>query len=292
MKKLLVFLFASLVFTCCDKAENADAPAKSDEVSEDMVRFSPPSSGLIAGLATPGAGNDRTESTVSDNAKSIKIPEKIKKTADINITVEDYYKSRAEVEKVVKAGNAYISSENESKSTYSISNTIVIRVLNKDFDAMVDNVTGIARHVNSKNISTEDVTAQFIDITARLKTKREVEKRYFEILQKANKITDILEVEEKIRIIQEEIEAKEGELKYLNDQVDYSTINLNMHQDFEYTPVGEPGFFGRLGHAFGNGWKGFLGFIVGLVYVWPLWLVLGIIAYFLVKFIKKQMRKK
>lgn len=222
----------------------------------------------------------------------IKIPEKIKKTADINLTVDDYKVARLAIEKVVKSGHAYISAENEQNSTYSISNTMIIRVLNKDFDGMVNNITGIASHVNSKNIYTEDVTAQFVDITARLKSKKEVEKRYIDLLQKATKVGEILEVEQNLRVIREEIEAKEGELKYLNNQVNYSTINLSVHQDFEYQPQDEPGFFGRLGHAFGNGWKGFLSFLVGIAYAWPLWIILGIGTYVLVKFVKRQLKKK
>lgn len=242
----------------------------------------------IAGNAGLTAG---TTSVAIPEVNPVKVAEKIKKTADVNISVEDYKVARAAIDKIVKTGNGYISGENEQNSTYSISNSMTIRVANKDFDAMVSNIAGVASHVNSKNIYMEDVTAQFVDITARLKTKKEVEKRYLDLLSKASKVTDILEVEEHLRYIREEIEAKEGQLKLLNDQVAYSTINLNFSQSFEYTPQDEPGFFGRMGHAFGNGWKGFLSFVIGLVYVWPLWLILGLTAYFLVKFIKRKLKK-
>jgi hypothetical protein len=301
MKKFPLILFSLLLLAACGSKESNYA----DEAKMDMSPPADGGSGIISENLKSSADkvseqeteakeeNMPTQSQLSPASEQrIKIPEKIKKTADINISVDDYKQARAAIEKMVKSGNAYIASENEQNNTYSLSNTMVIRVLNKDFDGLVNNVSAIASHVNSKNVYTEDVTAEFVDITARLKTKREVEKRYFDILQKASKVTDILEVEEKIRVIQEEIEAKEGQLKYLNDQVAYSTINLSFHQDFEYQPSEEPGFFGRLGHAFGNGWKGFLGFIVGIVYVWPLWLILGLVAYFLVKFIKKQLKKK
>jgi len=220
-----------------------------------------------------------------------KIREKIKRTADINLTVDNYKIARAALAKIVAAGNGSISGENEQNTTYNITNSIIIRVPNRNFDAMVGSITAIDAHVNSKNIYTEDVTAQFVDITARLKSKKEVEKRYLDLLQKAAKVTDILEVEEQLRVIREEIEAKEGQLNYLNDQVDYSTINLSLHQDFEFTPQDSPGFFGRMATAFGNGWNGFLGFLVGIMYAWPLWIILAIGGYFLYRFIKKQRRK-
>lgn len=276
-------------FAALDMTVSAEeAPPPPPGVTE-TVKFSPP---VVADEAESGnnSGSGLTSTTTVASAP-IKIAEKIKKTADVNISVEDYKVARVAIDKIVKTGNGYISGENEQNSTYSISNSMTIRVANKDFDAMVSNIAGVASHVNSKNIYMEDVTAEFVDITARLKTKKEVEKRYLDLLNKAVKVSDILEVEEHLRAIREEIEAKEGQLKLLNDQVAYSTINLNFSQSFEYTPQDEPGFFGRMGKAFGNGWKGFLGFLIGIVYVWPLWLILGLTAYFLVKFIKRRLKK-
>lgn len=292
-------LFSMLCLTACNKSYESSEDKESVSPSADLtpsVKYLEPTvseEGLSSGAANLTASYSVADKKVLQDATRVqeKIPEKIKKTADINLTVDDYKEARSSVEKIVKSGNGYISGENEQNNTYSIFNTMVIRVTNKDFDRMVNSIAAIKGHVNSKNIYTEDVTAQFVDITARLKSKKEVEKRYLELLQKAAKVSDILEVEEQLRVIREEIEAKEGELKYLNDQVDYSTINLSFHQDFEYTPQDRPGFFGRMGTAFGNGWSGFLSFLVGMMYAWPLWVILSIGGYFLYKFIRKQIKK-
>ncbi|MBA3971388.1 MAG: DUF4349 domain-containing protein [Bacteroidetes bacterium] len=302
--KKIVFLFAlSFIFLAsCNDSSSGFGYGKAKEeslVSASMDMSEPPPPPMTEKVAFTPAGSGETEdskeagnaSVPPADAPAVKIAEKIKKTADVDISVEDYKIAREAIGKIVKAGNAYIGGENEQNSTYSITNSMVIRVANKDFDGMVTNLAAVASNVNSKNVYMEDVTAEFVDITARLKTKKEVEKRYIELLNKATKVTDILEVEQQLRVIREEIEAKEGQLKYLNDQVNYSTINLTLHQNFEYTPQNEPGFFGRMGHAFGNGWKGFLSFLVGIVYAWPLWIILGMIAYFSVKFIKKRLKK-
>lgn len=305
MKTMYSLILAIVMFSSCgSKSADYNGLLSSPEqsVSSEMSPPpppSPPADGAMNDEASivpeepkmegvGGSSVNKANSTV----ERIKIPEKIKKTADLNITVEDYKKARTEIEKIVKSGNAYIGSENEQNTTYSITNYMVIRVLNRDFDSMVNKLLTVASNVNSKNVTAEDVTAQFVDIQSRLKSKKEIEKRYLDILQKASKVSDILEIEQKLGEIREEIEAKEGELKFLSDQVNYSTINLNFHQEFEYTPTDRPGFFGRLGSAFGNGWSGFLSFLVGVVYVWPLWLILGLTAYLLVKFIKRQSKKK
>lgn len=304
MKTMYSLILAIVMFSSCGGNRSADfkglMPSAEESVSSDMSPPPPPSppsdaamndETLVADNISKEAGGSSAANEIASIVK-IKIPEKIKKTADLNITVDDYKKARTEIEKIVKSGNAYIGSENEQNTTYSITNYMVIRVMNKDFDSMVNKLLTVASNVNSKNVTAEDVTAQFVDIQSRLKSKKEIEKRYLDILQKASKVSDILEIEQKLGEIREEIEAKEGELKFLSDQVNYSTINLNVHQDFEYTPTDRPGFFGRLGSAFGNGWSGFLSFLVGVVYVWPLWLILGLTAYLLVKFIKRQSKKK
>ncbi|MBK7184207.1 MAG: DUF4349 domain-containing protein [Bacteroidetes bacterium] len=288
--RIYLSLIAIAMLAACAGASREEK-ISADITSADMaglpmmesVKFTPPT------VMDEETGNSLAAGTTA--TLQIKIPSKIRKTANLNITVDDYKKARTEIEKIIKTSNSYIGNENEQNSTYSITNDMVIRVVNKDFEGMVNRLLGVATNVNSKNISAEDVTAQFVDIQSRLKSKKEIEKRYLDILNKASKVTDVLEIEQKLGEIREEIEAKEGELKYLGDQVDYSTINLTFHQDFEYTPADKPGFFGRIGHAFGNGWNGFLSFLVGIVYAWPLWIILGGIAYFLVRFIRRKMKK-
>ncbi len=303
MKTMYSLLLAVVMFSsCANKSEESKVGSSASGETVDGIMSPPPPSAPpseeVLMDQTSIAKKEQNEETGGSSisapsavSEKIKIPEKIKKTAQLIITVEDYKKARTEIEKIVKSGNAYIGSENEQNSTYNITNNMEIRVLNKDFDLMVNKLLTVASHVNSKNVNAEDVTAQFVDIQSRLKSKKEIEKRYLDILQKASKVSDILEIEQKLGQIREEIEAKEGELKYLSDQVNYSTINLNFHQEFEYTPSDRPGFFGRMGNAFGNGWTGFLSFLVGIIYVWPLWIILGAGAYFLVRIIRRSSKK-
>lgn len=297
MKMYYFILAGALAFSSCGK--NAE---KSYDMSLAATTAEPPPPPPSPAQASADgeftmeeAGEQLKEGVISKNAISseqVKVAEKIKKTAYLMLTVEDYKKARISIEKIIKSGKAYIGNENEQNSTYSISNTMIIRVQNKEFDAMVNQLLTVASHINSKSITAEDVTAQYIDIQSRLKSKREIEKRYLDILSKASKVSDILEIERNLGQIREEIEAKEGELKLLADQVDYSTINLTFHQEFEYTPTDKPGFWGRFGNAFVNGWHGFLTFLVGVAYAWPLWLILGLTGYGLVRFIKRKRAKK
>lgn len=236
-----------------------------------------------------GESAKMSEKSASDSRVSgtIPIPDKIIKTANIGIGVKNYKESLGKIKQIVKSNNAYVSNEEERNYSYSISNTIVIRVTNKNFDSLIHLLLNEASKIEYKTISAVDVTEEFVDIEARLKTKKDVEKRYTEILKQARTIHEIMEVEEELRVIREEIEAKEGRLKYLSNQVDYSTINLSINQKFQ-TPIYQDGFFSKIANAFSAGWEGIKLFIIGIFYLWPLWIILGVGLYILLKFLNRK----
>lgn len=236
-----------------------------------------------------GESAKMSEKSASDSRVSgtIPIPDKIIKTANIGIEVKNYKESLGKIKQIVKSNNAYVSNEEERNYSYSISNTIVIRVTNKNFDSLIHLLLNEASKIEYKTISAVDVTEEFVDIEARLKTKKDVEKRYTEILKQARTIHEIMEVEEELRVIREEIEAKEGRLKYLSNQVDYSTINLSINQKFQ-TPIYQDGFFSKIANAFSAGWEGIKLFIIGIFYLWPLWIILGVGLYILLKFLNRK----
>ena len=90
--------------------------------------------------------------------------------------------------------------------------------------------------------------------------------------------------EERIRVVQEEIESREGRLNYLKNQVSLSTINLNIYQNVNGPVAKQPGFFKKIGRAFGEGWGVFLDILIGLVYLWPVILILSLLFYLLRRF--------
>ena len=90
---------------------------------------------------------------------------------------------------------------------------------------------------------------------------------------------DILNAEEKIRIIQEEIESIEGRIKYINNKAALSTIHINIYQEVTYVAkptVYKKSFLTRVKEGATNGWELILSIVVGLVNIWPL--ILGLIG--------------
>ncbi len=245
---------------------------------------------------------------------------KIIKTADLKIKVDNVKMASTKIANLVDMNGGYISSENlqstknyyqtiEKTEDYKIeeyevvtSNVIYIRVPTQNFQKVLSGMKGIAVSEDYVRIDAQDVTEEYYDLETRLKTKKEVEKRYIEILRsKAKTVSEILTAEEKIRVIREEIEVVEGRLKYLQNKVSLSSIQIELYQDpifvqetIKYKQYQETGwsFWEKAGKALSTGWNAILAFLIGLLYIWPFIIVFGSILYFLRKKYKKMKAKK
>lgn len=217
---------------------------------------------------------------------------KIIKDARVGLKVKNYDSYRLKLDSVINSLNGYISNDNLDKNDFNIQCNLSIRVQAGKFEKFLQYLENGDAKLLYKNVSARDVTEEFIDIEARLKTKKEVEKRYIQLLSKAHSIKDILEIEEKLRVIREEIEAREGRLKYLKNQVAYSTIYLQITQELEYKyePVKEKSFFQRLWKSIDKGWKGFIAFLLFLFRIWPV-ILIGIAIFYYIRKIRQKKRK-
>ncbi len=215
---------------------------------------------------------------------------KIIKTGNLNIEVENYQESIITIRNIIKQTQGYISNEEENHSSYQMYNTLTIRVPKEKFDDLLLKIEKSAYKVNSKNVNMQDVSEEYVDLTTRLKTKKEVELRYLDLLKQARSINEILSVENELRVIREEIEAKEGRVKFLDSQVGYSTLTLYVYQQYD-NPY-EPGFINKITKALGTGWEGIKIFVIGIFYIWPFWVILGAFFIWLRWFLKRKKNNK
>ncbi len=107
---------------------------------------------------------------------------------------------------------------------------MTVRVPATDFQAVLDKLPlmGVIRH---RQISSQDVTAQFQDITLRLDTALKSRTRLTALLERAEKMEDILRIEAEVRRLTQEIESMKGRLRQLSDQIAFSTITVDFQKD-------------------------------------------------------------
>lgn len=190
---------------------------------------------------------------------------KLIRTGSLAVEVGSVKKSREEVGQMVAGMGGYITGDNQADLGNGLSVSLTIRIPAEKFDSLISSIESLSRRVESKSIRVDDVTAEFVDVQARMKTKYELEARYSEILKTANTVSEILEVERELNNVRAEIESMEGRMKYLKDQVAMSTLDLTLT---ERTST-RSGFWYSVTESLFSGWNGFLEFVFTLVRLWP-----------------------
>lgn len=232
------------------------------------------------------------EDEISNNASpttSTKVEQKLIKTGNISFEVEDVNKTQNELTILAKKYNAYISNENSNNYSYRINHSVTIRIPNQHFDHLLSDIAKGVEHFDKKEINVQDVTEEFLDTQSRIENKKKLEARYNELLNKATTIAEILEIEKEINNLRTEIERLEGRLKYLKNQVNYSTLNITYYKNINQPTHGVSNKFSQ---GFVNGWNGLVMFFIGLINIWPFLIILGGLIFWIRKIIQKRRAKK
>jgi hypothetical protein len=218
---------------------------------------------------------------------------KIIRDGNMEIRVNNVDHGKATVDTLLKKYKAYYSNESRNNTDYAKGYSLTIRVPADNFDALIEAIEKGGGEVVYKNITSRDVTEEFIDLETRLSNKKAYLERYGQLLKQAKSVKDILEIEEKTRVIEEEIESTQGRLKYLNSQVDYSTLILQISKKNDYNVYShnnQGSFFDRLWMSLVKGWFGLVSFVFFVIRIWPFWLIAGTLYYFIRKFWKRKKR--
>lgn len=223
-----------------------------------------------------------TSSPVEKLEKTTVNKKKIIKDGRLGLQVENLKKTKQYIDSLVKNLGGYYANERYNNSDWESSYDLTIRIPSKNFEQFLSKVESGKDKTLYKELHARDVTDQFIDLESRLANKQNYLKRYNDLLGKANSIKEILEIEEKIRRLEEEIESVTGRLQYLNNQVDYSTLDLNIskRKEFKYTSEKRSRFAERFKQSLSKGWFGFIDFFLFVIRLWPFWALVALSLYF------------
>jgi hypothetical protein len=176
------------------------------------------------------------------------------KTADVTYEVEDVDKATDEIVTVVSKYNAFILDSHKYKDEYGFSySTVTVRIKPEYFEkAIKDLHEGVEGELINEQITGEDVTAEYVDLKARLDNKMEVQRRFNEYLDtQTRSLNDIITVERELERIGEDVERLKGQLRYLENRVALSTITVNVQEPSAPTiPGGKRTFWEDIKWAF------------------------------------------
>jgi len=249
---------------------------------------------------------------------SVRLSKKFIKTADLRFKVNHVEETTQTIERLAlrlggyiqqsQIRSNYVSGRNIEISSdtimevleYYVDNNMIIRVPSIYFDSVLAEIAKEHIYLDRREVKTEDVSTIFLRNKLKEEKRTEYEKRIQRAVDKApRKLDDIVLAERQASELADIAIDKKIDNYKLQDRIDFSSISLNfyqsnnIHKEFvENTRLTEyqPSFWQRAWKALQVGWKVILEIVVGLLYLWPLYLI-AIGVYYLIKYIRRRMKK-
>lgn len=243
------------------------------------------------GVTVPGdeSGLSKTAETSKSANESSGLPSKrmIIYTVNMSMVVKDFEASAKLITAMVEESSGYIVSSqlNRSDDGAGRYGTFTLKVPAESLTSFTDKVSQIGE-VTSLTKNGEDVTEQWVDLSARLQNMKIEEKHYQGMYDRAKNVDEMLKVRNELGRVRGDIEALEGKLNYLRTNTSMATIVLNLSQQGHITSKSFWNFKGTAGDAFAV-----LKFLIKTVIVLAIYGVIVFIPLgFLVYCIKRVLR--
>ena len=253
--------------------------------------------------ATESASADAAYDSAAGAANSSIVPEelpdstdetaqKIIYNADINMESTDFDAARDTLLAAVDDCGAWmeyssLSGDAKDHDRYAY---YTVRVPVENYRTFLAAV-GEAGSVLDLSETAENITSSYIDVQARLSALEAQRDRLNELADQAETTADLLEIESQLSDVQYQLENYTRQLKNMDQQVSYSTVDIRLSEVATLTPTGTT-FGERVVDAFADGWRGFVvflqGFVLAVIYLWPVLLVVGIIVAVAVTLTKRR----
>ena len=204
--------------------------------------------------------------------------------AGMRMETTDYDAARTALQNAVADAGGYLESTDQggSKDSGSRYTYYTARIPAENYRSFLT-AAGEAGNVTSLNESAQDITAQYVDVEARLKALNDQRDRLNALADKAETTADLLEIESQLSDGQYQLESYTGQMRRRDNQVRYSTVDISLQEVRVLTPTATT-FGEKFVEAVTSGWRGFVegaeDFILLVVYLWPV--VLLVLAILLI----------
>lgn len=305
MRLTLTFVLALALaaLTGCAGAGNDEAPQQAASV---------PAASAPDGNARDAGGGDVAMKTVSLQQTEDSQPptstantpapveRKIIRNATLTLEAGEPSKVSQRVASVAESRGGYVvTSESRQQGGARGSKgyevfTVEVRVPSAQFDAALSEISAAADGVTARKITGRDVTEEYIDLEARLRTQQALESRLLEIMKGADAVADAITVQRELTNVRTEIERVEGRRRFLENQSSLSTISVTVQPPAPL--VSTTGFFHSIGKALGEGVDIAAAVTLFLIRVLlallPVALFIGVPAYFLLRYVVRRLRRR
>ncbi len=261
MPMLCVILMLAIVGVpgCDDAGSGSSKTLTADQASYGPVadrEALPASSPTDSGQDGSGGPALPTTLHTADRARHIIF------NADLDLVVDDFTGTPARVADLALAHGGFVAeSEVHGAAGEPRSGRWTLRIPASSFDQLLSDAESLGQ-VRRTRSSSEEVTAEFVDLQSRLRNKIAQEQRLAQHLESSTgDLEDILRVERELSRVRGEAEVLQGRLNVLTDLTAMSTVTVRVEEirDYVPAPTEEPGFAAQAGRA----WSGSVSALVG-----------------------------
>lgn len=231
-------------------------------------------------VANGGESSEITDEQIASTNR------KLIKTVNMSVETKEFDKLVENVERKITELGGYAESVNVSGNSYDSYSkryaSITARIPANNLNSFVSTVE-TQSNITNKTESAEDVTLQYSDVAAHIESLRVEQSRLNDLLADADSLETIIALEARMTEVRYELESYESRLRTMDNQVQYSTVYLNINEVKEYKPepVTELTFGEKLAFEFKssceNAWETIQDFVIAFVAFLPTLLVLIII---------------
>ena len=287
---LLVFVFLLTLLTGCGSSAKSNSFAMMEEAA------APEAPAMMAANSAAGAlkaSGDTGSSAIPENRKWIV-------TVFLSAETEDLDAMTAALDERITALGGYVEDQNiYNGSAYASrryrSANLTVRIPAEDVDQFTKEVSGIA-NIISQEKNLEDITLNYVSTESRVTALQTEEARLLELMAKAETMSDLLEIEQRLTDVRYELENVTTRLRTYDNQIDYATIYLDISEVQEYTPVEDPSLWERITKGVQDSLEG-LGeslqdLLVGVIVALPFLVVYGGMILVIVLIVRKLIKRK
>jgi Domain of unknown function (DUF4349) len=159
---------------------------------------------------------------------------KIIRNAELNLEIRDPAEGQRKITSIAESlGGFVVTSESKQSDTQDptkkeLEVNLVVRVPALQYNSALEQIRAVGSRVIQEKTSGQDVTEDFIDLEARIKTQKALELQFLEIMKQANNVGDALEIQRQIADVRTEIEKLEGRKRFLENRASLSTISVSL----------------------------------------------------------------
>jgi hypothetical protein len=306
MKKLIIGMVLAflLIFpTACSHSSTGGG-----SVSEGSYRIT---TTAVPGLTVPGpapmsvssgkapydqslGGTPAMESNYVSDKGSATTERMIVRTAEMQVIVTDVIKARDAITALATTYGGFVVSSRISGEGEDMYGWVSIRVTDDKLDQAMSDVRGSSIRVLSENTNSQDITEQYIDTGARLSNAESTEKEYLALLNKAEKVEDIVKIYSYLTQVRQEIEQYKAQMQYMERTSSLSLLSVNLSPETSAKPLVKAGW--KPLEVLKSAVRGLVNFaqVLGTIALWllifiPIWGTVLVIIWWRVR--KKRQQK-